>query len=92
MDTLFPSIFGLDNIIGVIFLVFMVTTWFLRREASKREHDARMILAQLKHDRDLARDKQFFAMHTDMLSLLRDCQVAVSKHMESGSTVTEQDH
>lgn len=89
MDTLLPSVFGLDNIIGVIFLVFMVTTWFLRREASKREHDARMLNYQLKHERDVARDGQFFAMHTDMLSLLRDCQVSVSKQMESGSMVAE---
>ena len=89
MDNFLPSIFGLDNIIGVIFLVFMVTTWFLRREASKREHEARMNYTKLKHDRDLARDAQFFAMHTDMLSLLRDCQMSVSKHMENDKTVTE---
>lgn len=82
MDNFLPGIFGLDNIIGVIFLVFMVTTWFLRREASKLEHDSRMVHAQQKHDRDLKRDAQFFQMHSDMLSLLRDCQTAVSKHME----------
>lgn len=81
MDNFLPSIFGLDNIIGVIFLVFMVTTWFLRREASKREHDARMENSRLKHDRDLTRDSQFFQMHSDMLSLLRDCQKSVSEHL-----------
>lgn len=89
MENILTSVFGLDNIIGIIFLVFMVTTWFLRREASKREHDARMENSRLKHDRDLARDAQFFAMHTEMLSLLRDCQVSVSRHMESGNKVAE---
>jgi len=87
VDNFIPSIFGLDNIIGVIFLVFMVTTWFLRREASKREHDARMLLAKLKHERDLKRDDQFFTMHEAMLSLLRECQSSVSTHLESVNSV-----
>lgn len=88
VDNLLPSVFGLDNIIGVIFLVFMVTTWFLRREASKREHDARLLFAKLKHERDLKRDDQFFTMHNEMLSLLRDCQSSVSTHLESVNQVT----
>jgi len=88
MDNFLPSIFGLDNIIGVIFLVFMVTTWFLRREASKREHEARLMLAKLKHERDLKRDDQFYKMHNEMLSLLRECQSSVSTHLESVNSVT----
>lgn len=88
MDNLLVNVFGLDNIIGVIFLVFMVTTWFLRREASKREHEARMIDRQLKHDRDIARDHQFFQMHSEMIALLKECQTSVSEHMKSDRMVT----
>lgn len=94
MDNIVTNVFGLDNIIGIIFLVFMITTWYLRREASKREHDARLESIRLKHDRDLMRDKQFYDMHSQMLSLLRECQVSVARHLseaerdESGEMVT----
>jgi len=91
MENLIASVFGLDSIIGIILLVFMVTTWYLRREASRREHDARQVAAQLKHERDMFRDTQFFGMHSEMLSLLRDCQKSVSLHLDGdGKTEVEE--
>lgn len=76
MEEILPGLFSVDSIVAVTFLVFMVTTWYLRREASKREHEMAVLRVNLSHERVMSRDEQAHQTQAVLIELLRICQEA----------------
>lgn len=74
MGEIVTDIFTVDNVVAITFLVYMVTTWYLRREASGREHELDVLRVKLSHERVVSRDKQAYDTQSEMIELLRACQ------------------
>ena len=82
---LITEVLGLDSMLTVILLVFMITTWILRQEASKREHELSVLRDKLQHERLLSRDAHFTNMTMSMIELLKACQEEIAERAEGGN-------
>lgn len=73
-DGILESIFTVDSVIAVTFLVYMVTSWISARDRAQKAYELNTMSEKLAHERIVNRDQQFTDTQSAMIELLRVCQ------------------